>query len=144
MGRSLKSKRRRKNLQVLRERYKPRYDAQLQSIVANMQNETDELMETAGDIDLDGNVQIIDPDDPNHMEEENSTEKKDNDNDENEKKKIKLTKVDVEKVVKFMSQRKFRKYKRSVKRKNKSLNKNNKPKRVIGDKKEAKQSKIQW
>merc|ERR1712189_32450 len=61
MARSLRSSRRKKNKQALRARYKPIYDKRLQEIVKNMQEQTDELMETAGNIDLENNVQLVDP-----------------------------------------------------------------------------------
>lgn len=111
MARSLRSKRRKKNKQVLRDRYKPRYDAALQAIVANMQKETDELMETAGDIDL-NEIKITDPD---KMEDDTGDAGEDGSST-TEKKTIKLPKVDMAKVHKFLSQRKKRRYSRKCKR----------------------------
>merc|ERR1712183_988190 len=61
MARSLRSSRRKKNKQALRARYKPIYYKRLQEIVENMKEQTDDLMETAGDIDLEHNVQLVDP-----------------------------------------------------------------------------------
>ena len=123
MARSLRSKRRKRNKQVLRERYKPKYDAQLQAIVANMQKETEELMETAGNLDFDKEIQITDPDkmddDDNNVDGEGeSSSKTDN--------KIKLPKVEMAKVAQFMSQRKKRRYAKSLRIKNETLKKTTK------------------
>jgi len=127
MARSLRSKRRQKNKRVLKERYKPKFDAQLQSIVANMQKETQEMLDAAGEIDMDTNVEIVDPDkkkDDSSMDvvdQEATTENK----------KIKLPKVDATKVAKFLSQRKRRKLQRDLKNKNQSMRKRTKPGGVI-------------
>ena len=123
MARSLRSKRRKSNKQVLRERYKPKYDAQLQAIVANMQKETEELMEAAGNLDFDKEIQITDPDkmdddDDNVDGEGESSSKTDN--------KIKLPKVEMAKVAQFMSQRKKRRYAKSLRIKNETLKKTTK------------------
>uniref|UniRef100_A0A7M5VAJ1 Uncharacterized protein n=1 Tax=Clytia hemisphaerica TaxID=252671 RepID=A0A7M5VAJ1_9CNID len=121
MARSLRSSRRKKNKQVLRERYKPKYDAQLQAIVANMQKETDELLQTSSGMDLESEIQTIDPDqmEGENMEDETETETQTT----SSKDKIKLPKVDMAKVGKFMSQRKRRKYQRNLREKNKTAQK---------------------
>lgn len=141
MARSLRSKRRKKNKQVLRERYKPKYDAQLQAIVANMQKETDELMETAGDLDFDKEIQITDPDkmdDDNVDDEAESSSKTD--------KKIKLPKVEMAKVAQFMSQRKKRRYAKSLRIKNETLKKTTKLGGVQknSSRPKSKKPKIKW
>ena len=119
MARSLRSKRRKRNKQVLRERYKPKYDAQLQAIVANMQKETEELMETAGHLNLEKDIQITDPDKMDDEDvDETGSPKTDS--------KIKLPKVEMAKVAKFMSQRKKRKYQKSLRVKRQTLMKNTK------------------
>eukprot|EP00111_Clytia_hemisphaerica_P010739 TCONS_00031372-protein len=121
MARSLRSSRRKKNKQVLRERYKPKYDAQLQAIVANMQKETDELLQTSSGMDLESEIQTIDPDqiEGENMEDETEAETQTT----SSKDKIKLPKVDMAKVGKFMSQRKRRKYQRNLREKNKTAQK---------------------
>ena len=104
MAKSLRSKRRRKNKQVMRARLKPKHDAHLAAIVKNMQAQTDELMETAGNIDLSEQVTIVDPSAPS-TDENMDIDKQTN------AKNIKIPKVDINKVVKFMSQRKLRTFK---------------------------------
>ena len=126
MARSLRSKRRQKNKRVLKERYKPKFDAQLQSIVANMQKETQEMLDAAGDIDMEGHVEIIEAD----KNKEDTMDIADQDST-TEKKKIKLPKVDATKVAKFLSQRKRRKLQRDLKKKNESMRKKMKPGGVI-------------
>lgn len=139
MARSLKSKRRRKNLRALRERYKPKYDAQLQSIVANMQKETEDLMETVGEVDLESEIQTIDPDqmDEDCTENDDSIENKTD----GSEKKIKIPKVDMSKVGKFMSQRKRRKFQKSLREKKQTLKKKVKS---GGVQKNPSKPKIKW
>ena len=121
MARSLKSKRRKQNNRALKERYQPKYDAQLKSIVANFQQNTEELMETGGEVDMDTQVQIVKPGE-NRVQTANELTNKSNT--EIEKSKIRLPKVDIQKIVKFMSQRKFRQFKsRERKAKRRSVRK---------------------
>lgn len=106
----------------MRERLKPKYDAQMASIVKIMQAETDELMETAGD--LSGEVEIRDPD---QMDEEKEVEM--DNSSKQEPKKIKIPHVDVNKIAKFMSQRKYRTFKAKEKIKKKRLKSGQKKKK---------------
>merc|ERR1712150_428710 len=112
MARSLRSSRRKKNKQALRARYKPIYDKRLEAIVKTMQENTDELMDSAGTIDLENQVQVINPDEDSTMEttgiDGNPTVEKESDKTTEEK--IKIPRVDIKKLTKFMSQRKLRKY----------------------------------
>ena len=139
MARSLRSKRRKKNKQVLRERYKPKYDAQLQAIVANMQKETNELLQSTSGMDLESEIQTIDPDqmEGENMEEETTEETETS----NTADKIKLPKVDMAKVAKFMSQRKRRKYQKNLREKNKTAQKKVK---TGGVQKKSAAPKIKW
>merc|ERR1711962_30451 len=116
MARSLRSSRRKKNKQALRARYKPIYDKRLQEIVKNMQQETNELMETAGDIDLENNVQVLELSDDSSMITNDENINACGDNEQNEvevaeEKKKKMPRVDIKKLTKFMSQRKLRTFK---------------------------------
>lgn len=130
MARSLKSKRRKQNKRELRKRYKPRYDAHLKAIVANFQEQTDEVMDDSNAVDVVGyKVETVEkpvkypvaPDLTEEKEEnivenmESEDEKSDSDS------KIKIPKVDIKKVVKFMSQRKLRTYKSKMKRTKKRI-----------------------
>ena len=125
MARSLRSSRRKKNKQALRARYKPIYDKRLQEIVKNMQQETDELMEVAGDVDLENAVQVIDPGGESSMINEDINTPVDNEQEQGEAqivegKKNKMPRVDIKKLTKFMSQRKLRTYKAKQKAEKKS------------------------
>merc|ERR1711936_77860 len=132
MARSLRSSRRKKNKQALRARYKPIYDKRLQEIVKNMQEQTDELMETAGNVDLEGNVQLVDPaadsamitndENTDTTNDENATtcDTAEGDVNETEVKKNKMPRVDIKKLTKFMSQRKLRTYQAKQKAEKKS------------------------
>merc|ERR1711928_253023 len=105
-----------RNKQALRARYKPIYDKRLQEIVKNMQQETNELMETAGDIDLENNVQVLEPSDDSSMITNDENINASGDNEQNEvevaeEKKKKMPRVDIKKLTKFMSQRKLRTFK---------------------------------
>merc|ERR1711997_448235 len=114
MAKSLKSKVKRKNRQIRRKQLKPKDDAKLQAIVATMQEQTDNLMATAGDsIDVSAEVKIV---------EDNGSigDQPDNEQDVamdtvgvSEKKKI--PHVDIRKLTKFMSQRKLRRFKEKEK-----------------------------
>merc|ERR1712150_116857 len=101
MARSLRSSRRKKNKQALRARYKPIYDKRLEAIVKTMQENPDEdcTMETTG---VDGNPTV-------EKESDKTTEEK-----------IKIPRVDIKKLTKFMSQRKLRKYNAKLKAKKKA------------------------
>merc|ERR1711970_1263495 len=136
MARSLRSSRRKKNKQALRARYKPIYDKRLQEIVKNMQQETDELMETAGDVDLENAVQVIDPGSESSVitSDENMNTSVDNEQDEAqiaEVKKNKMPRVDIKKLTKFMSQRKLRTYKAKQKAEKKSAKMGQKKKKTF-------------
>ena len=133
MARSLRSKRRKHNKQILRARYKPIYDKRLEDIVKNMQKETEEALQTAGDIDLENNVHIIDPEE-NKMDtgdNENKSVINDDANVKVEKGKIKIPRVDIKKLTKFMSQRKLRSYQAKLKAKKKATKMGQKKKKVF-------------
>merc|ERR1711885_2170 len=143
MARSLRSSRRKKNKQALRARYKPIYDKRLQEIVKNMQEQTDDLMETAGDIDLEHNVQLVDPgaestmvinDDNTIVDEAPSTAEVCGDKEgetTSEATKNKMPRVDIKKLTKFMSQRKLRKYHAKEKAKKKAAKMGQKKKKTF-------------
>merc|ERR1712168_641795 len=105
-----------------------------------MQKETEELNNAAGTMDLDNEVQVIDPntaettpmtandeleipsvDHSNHEEGTNTTEEK----------KQKMTRVDIKKLTKFMSQRKLRTYKAKQKSEKKSAKMGQKKKKTF-------------
>merc|ERR1711881_719987 len=143
MARSLRSSRRKKNKQALRARYKPIYDKRLQEIVKNMQQQTDELMETAGDIDLENNVQLVDPtaettttttmainEESTTITTEEATGGEE-DTTTTEPKKNKMPRVDIKKLTKFMSQRKLRKYHAKEKAKKKAAKMGQKKKKTF-------------
>ena len=112
----MRSKRRRKNKQVMRAKLKPKYDAHLAAIVKTFQEETDEKMETASDIDL-SNVKVVDPDkivDDMDTDNKNKTELEE---------KVKIPRVHIKKLAKFMSQKKYRTYQAKEKAKKKKTSK---------------------
>merc|ERR1712142_641126 len=136
MARSLRSSRRKKNKQALRARYKPIYDKRLQEIVKNMQKETNELMETAGDVDLENSVQVMDPSGETAMvtNDENMNTSVDNqqvDATAEEVKKNKMPRVDIKKLTKFMSQRKLRTFKAKQKSEKKAAKMGQKKKKTL-------------
>merc|ERR1712189_53921 len=136
MARSLRSSRRKKNKQALRARYKPIYDKRLQEIVKNMQQETNELMETAGDIDLENNVQVLEPSDDSSMITNDENINASGDNEQNEvevaeEKKKKMPRMDIKKLTKFMSQRKLRTFKAKQKADKKAAKMGQKKKRTF-------------
>jgi len=73
-------------------------------------------METAGDIDLENNVQVLEPSDDSSMITNDENINASGDNEQNEvevaeEKKKKMPRVDIKKLTKFMSQRKLRTFK---------------------------------
>merc|ERR1712189_41693 len=136
MARSLRSSRRKKNKQALRARYKPIYDKRLQEIVKNMQQETNELMETAGNIDLENNVQVLEPGDDSPMITNDGNVNASGDNEKGEpeaaeEKKNKMPRVDINKLTKFMSQRKLRTFKAKQKAEKKAAKMGQKKKKTF-------------
>lgn len=128
MARSLKSKRRKQNKRELRKRYKPRYDAQLKAIVENFKEETHEVTENSNDEEIIGyKVKTLKPpniefpvtkveDTENQMDDIETVETENA-----ETKKAKIPRVDIKKVARFMSQRKYRTYNAKVKRDKKRI-----------------------
>ena len=121
MAKSLRSKRRRKNKQVLRQKYKPKYEAQLKSIVANFQGQTDKLLEACGNMDIENNVEVVDPTKETKVIENNTIDESTIDDNMEDAPKVaeqkhKIPRVDIKKLTKFMSQRKLRQYQGKLKR----------------------------
>merc|ERR1712042_35007 len=101
-----------------------------------MQKETQELMEAAGEVDLENNVRLVDPgaeamvtnDEISIDTTEGNVEGSPN---EEEKKKTSMPKVDIKNLTKFMSQRKLRTFKAKQKAEKKRTKLGQKKKKTL-------------